>query len=149
MTLGTYVWKNFNGPGEDVEIDVDALPTTDLPPNVHLLVPVVRIEGEALPAGYEHGELCRALVPNFRLEAADDAEGGYQLHHSTDYSEQDYDSCPLQLPDTVYYEDGEPYRYVGSGSGLRPSGTEGTRRTKSLTSSSSAPPAQTERVEPA
>ena len=72
MTLGHYLWKNTNpdqpGYGEETDIDVDALPKTNLPPNV--ILPNVHIDKET-------GLLSRCIVPNFYF----DPDG--RLYHST------------------------------------------------------------------
>lgn len=71
MSLGHYLWKNTapgKGYGEEIDIDVDALPKTNLPPNVQL--PNVHIDKDT-------GEIMRCIVPNFYISP----DG--RLHHST------------------------------------------------------------------
>ena len=72
MSLGHYLWTNDNpnqpGYGEEFDIDVDALPKTNLPPNV------------AKPNLYmdkDTGEIMRCIVPNFYISP----DG--RLYHST------------------------------------------------------------------
>ena len=74
MSLGHYLWKNTNrdqpGYGEEFDIDVDALPKTDLPPNV--AKPNIHVDKDT-------GEWLYCLVPNFYT----DPDG--RLYHSTYY----------------------------------------------------------------
>ncbi|MCQ1999538.1 hypothetical protein [Arthrobacter zhaoxinii] len=73
MSLGHYHWKNDNpdqpGYGKELDIDVDALPKTDLPPNVEL--PNLHID--------DNGYILRCMVPNFYMSP----DG--TLYHSTNY----------------------------------------------------------------
>lgn len=72
MSLGHYLWKNNapgKGYGEEIDIDVDALPKTSLPPNVEL--PNLHVA--------EDGEIMRCMVPNF-YQGSDG-----RLYHSTYY----------------------------------------------------------------
>jgi len=78
MALGHYLWKNSDG--STVDIDVDALPKTDKPPNV--LLPNVHIDLDAFGNG--SGRLFRCEVPNFRIDPATD-----RLYHSTNYTESE------------------------------------------------------------
>lgn len=74
MSLGHYLWKNTNpnqpGYGEELDIDVDALPKTDLPPNVQL--PNIHVDKDT-------GEWLQCMVPNFHKGS----DG--RLYHSTNY----------------------------------------------------------------
>ena len=73
MSLGHYLWKNTapgKGYGEELDIDVDTLPKTDLPANV--ILPNVHMEEGS-------GLIMRCQVPDFYMSPAG------QLYHSTYY----------------------------------------------------------------
>ena len=70
MSLGHYLWKNTapgKGFGEEIDIDVDALPKTSQPPNV--MLPNLHMA--------ENGDIMRCMVPNFYISP----DG--RLYHST------------------------------------------------------------------
>ena len=71
MSLGHYLWKNDQpgkGFGEEIDIDVDALPQTNLPANV--ILPNMHMEEGS-------GRIMRCTVPNFYMSP----DG--TLYHST------------------------------------------------------------------
>ena len=73
MSLGHYLWTNDQpgkGFGEEIDIDVDALPKTALPANV--ILPNVYMEEGS-------GRIMRCTVPNFFMSP----DG--QLYHSTNH----------------------------------------------------------------
>lgn len=80
MSLGHYLWKNTvpgKGYGEEIDIDVDALPKTNEKPNV--VLPNVYIDPSP-PGTPGAGRIFQAAVPNFYFSP----EG--RLYHSTYYS---------------------------------------------------------------
>lgn len=85
MTLGIYKWFNRDsskpGYGEVIEIDIDALPKTSLPPNV----PVSNLWIHP-----DTGELHRIESANFRFGTGTDGLVKHQLYYSTNFTETDF-----------------------------------------------------------
>ena len=90
MTLGHYLWRNDDG--SEFDLDVDSLPTTEMPPNVPLGVPLMIVENPGEP---DHGQLFKSPVPNFRLEPINDGSGGFRIYHSLNTTETDYENNPI------------------------------------------------------
>ena len=88
MTLGHYLWTNENpnepGYGEQIDIDVDALPVTARPSNVFKSNLRIGngpgdVDGPGTADDLERGRLYRCWpVPNFYIDPDDN-----RLYHST------------------------------------------------------------------